>query len=103
HLGRDDMRERGLAEARRTEQQHVIERLFTRLRRGDEHLELAARRLLADIVTETRRPQALQLGGFFRFDFGGGNETVGFDHKSYYRRDAEDAESNKNEKFRKRW
>src|SRR5207248_6520690 len=61
-LARDDVRERGLAEARRAEEQHVIERFGARARRGDEDLELAAHLLLPDVLGERRRPErALEL------------------------------------------
>jgi len=62
HFARDDVRERGLAQPRRAEQQHVIERLAARARRLDEDLELAADLLLPDIFGEGAGPQrALEL------------------------------------------
>jgi hypothetical protein len=61
------VRERRLAQARRAEQQHVVERLAPAARRLDEDGELLARFLLADIVGEPHRPQRafelLFLGG----------------------------------------
>ena len=47
-LARHDLRQRGLAEPRRADEQHVIERLAPRPRRLDEHAEILARLLLAD-------------------------------------------------------
>ena len=47
-LARDDLRQRGLAEARRADEQHVIERFVARPRRLDEHRKVGARLLLAD-------------------------------------------------------
>ena len=55
-LVRDDVRERRLAEARRAEQQRVIER-FAALPRGrDEDLELRFHARLADVLGEPARP-----------------------------------------------
>ena len=60
HLGGDDVRQRRLAEPRRAEQQHVVERLRRRdARRGDEHAEVGGDLLLADVLGEPPRPQAL--------------------------------------------
>ena len=56
-LARDDLRQRRLAEARRADEQHMVERLAARLRRFDEHLEIGARRLLAGEVGERLRAQ----------------------------------------------
>src|SRR5712691_2061159 len=62
HFARDDVRERGLAQPRRAEQQHVVQRLAARARRLDEDLELAADLLLPDILGEAAGPQrALEL------------------------------------------
>ena len=46
-LVRDDVRQRGLAQARRAEQQHVVQRLAALARRADEDLQLLARLGLA--------------------------------------------------------
>src|ERR1700738_4104574 len=56
-LVRDDMGERRLAESRRTEQQHVIERLFAFFSGLDEDRELAADFFLADVLVERTWPQ----------------------------------------------
>jgi len=52
HLARDDLRQRGFAQTGRTEQQHMVERLFAPLRRLDEYLQLSAYLLLANILVE---------------------------------------------------
>src|SRR5882724_4347552 len=73
HLARDDVRERRLAEPRRTEKQHMVER-FAALPRGlDEDLQLSARLLLTYVLGERRRAQRplelfLLRGGGFRRD-----------------------------------
>ncbi len=56
-LGRDDLRERGLAESRRPGEQQVVERLAARAARLDRHRELLAQRLLADELREPARAQ----------------------------------------------
>ena len=56
-FARDDLRQRGLAEARRADEQHVVERLFARARGLDEHAQVGARLLLADEIGEPLRPQ----------------------------------------------
>ena len=57
HLVADHVGERGLAESRRTVQQHVIERLAALLRRGDRHLQVLADAILADVLVEQARAQ----------------------------------------------
>ncbi len=57
HFTRDDMRERGLAEARRPEQQYVIERFRAALRGFNKDFELAAHLFLPDIFFELARAQ----------------------------------------------
>ena len=56
-LARDDLRQRGLAEPGRADEQHVVERLLARARRLDEHREVGARLLLADELGEPLRAQ----------------------------------------------
>ena len=74
----DDVRERGLAQARRAEQQHVVERLAAAARRLDEDLELAAHLLLADVLGERAGPQrALELL-LLRRDGPRGDHAIGF-------------------------
>ena len=58
HLVADHVGERRLAEAGRTVQQHVIERLAALLRRGDRHLQVLADAILADVLVEHARAQA---------------------------------------------
>ncbi len=52
HLARNDLRQRSLAQTGRAEQQHMVERLVTLLRRLDEYLQLPADLFLADIFVE---------------------------------------------------
>ena len=53
----DHVGERRLAEAGRTVQQHVIERLATAGRRGNRDLQVGADAVLADVVVEPTRAQ----------------------------------------------
>ena len=79
-LVRDHVRERRLAEARRPEQQHVVER-FAALPCGlDEDRELAADFLLPDVFVECLRPQRALERLFLRRSRRGCDETVGFNH-----------------------
>ena len=66
-LARHDLRERGLAETGRTDEQHVVERLAPRARRLDEDREIRARLLLADELGRAaagaaRSPRCLRRG-----------------------------------------
>ena len=63
-LGGDDVRQRRLAETRRPEDQHVIERLAARARRADEDLQLRLDRRLADVLREAARADG-PLDGLF--------------------------------------
>ena len=56
-LVRDDVRQRRLAESRRAEQQHVVERFLALARRLDEDRQLAADLLLPDVFVEQPRAQ----------------------------------------------
>ena len=56
-LARDDLRQRGLAEPGRADEQHVVERLVARPRRLDEDREIGARLLLADELGKPLRAQ----------------------------------------------
>ena len=58
-LARDDLRQRGLAEAGRAVEQHVVQRLAAAARRLDEDGEVFAQRLLADELGERQRTQGL--------------------------------------------
>ena len=70
-LGRDDVRQRGLAEAGGTENQHVIERFAALPGGADEDLELRFHRRLADVLLEPARPD----GPLDRLLFGGRRAT----------------------------
>src|SRR5690606_21923161 len=75
-----DVRERGLAEARRAEQQQVVERLGTVPGGRHEDVELLADAGLPDVVGQRPRPQGPfddLLAGRSRC---GGDETVVLDH-----------------------
>ena len=54
-LVRDDVRERGLAEPRRPEDEHVIERLAAHARRLDEDIHLRRHLGLSHVLRETLR------------------------------------------------
>ena len=56
-LARHDLRQRRLAQARRADEQHMVERLAARLRRLDEDLQIGARGRLADELGEHQRAQ----------------------------------------------
>ena len=56
-LARDDLRQRRLAEARRADEEHVVERLLAPARRLDEHLEVGAGLRLADELRQVLRAQ----------------------------------------------
>ena len=56
-LARDDLRQRGLAEAGRTDEQHMIERLAALARGLDEDREILARLRLADELRQQLRTQ----------------------------------------------
>src|SRR5262249_44178219 len=57
HLACDDLRQCGLAEAWRAEQQHVVERLAARPRRLNEDPQVLARLALAHELVEGERPE----------------------------------------------
>ena len=75
-LVRDDVRQRRLAEARRTEQQHVIERFLALSRRLDEDRQLAADLLLPDVFVEQARAQRALDDVLLHADHLGGDEAV---------------------------
>ena len=77
-LVRDDVRQRGLAEPRRPEQQHVVER-FAALARGlDEDRQLAADLFLPDVLVEHPRTQRAFDDFFLHAGDLGGHEAVEF-------------------------
>ena len=63
-LARHDLRQRGLAQARRAVQQHMVHRLAAALGRLDEGAEVFAAGLLADELGQRLRPQT-GFGGVF--------------------------------------
>jgi hypothetical protein len=68
-FARHDLRERRLAEAGGTDEQHVIERLAARFGGSDEDAEILARRFLAgEIGEELRADRRLVLRTFFGRD-----------------------------------
>ena len=81
-LVRDDVRQRRLAEARRPEQQHVVERFLALARRLDEDRELPADLLLADVLVERARPQRALEHFLLRAHRGRGDQAIGLDHAS---------------------
>ena len=85
HLARDDLGKRRLAEARRPDEQDVIERLAARPRAVDEHLEIGARLFLADEIGKALGPdrgfEPVVLAAFGRDQAGGwdhGDSIMGF-------------------------
>ena len=58
-LTRHDLRQRRLAESRRPDEEHMVERLAAALGGLDEHFQVGARRRLADELVERLRPQRL--------------------------------------------
>ena len=77
-LARHDLRQRGLAEAGRAGEQHVVQRIAARLGGLDEHLEVGARLLLADELAQQLRPQRLLC--VVRVALGAGDEAVVVGH-----------------------
>ena len=57
-LARDDLRQSGFSQARRPDEQHMIERFLTSARGLDEHREVGARLFLTDEFSKPLRPQA---------------------------------------------
>src|SRR5262249_31774599 len=56
-LARHNLRQRGLAQPGRADEQHVVERFLALARRLDEDAQVGARLLLADELLEPQRPQ----------------------------------------------
>src|SRR5690606_38757914 len=66
HFIGDDVRQRGLAEPWRAENQDVVERFAAPARGGDENVQLRLDRILPDIVGQARGPDGTvvpQFGG----------------------------------------
>ena len=80
HLARDDVRQRGLAQAGRAEQQHVIERLGAIARCLDENTELFADLRLPDIFSKRGRTQCPLDCFLVRRDRADGDDAFGFGH-----------------------
>src|SRR6185436_2413961 len=80
HFPGDDVRQRGLAEPRRTEQQDMVQCLRAIPRSLDENLQLAANGLLANILVELLGTQSALKRFLPRRDGDGPDQTVGFDH-----------------------
>lgn len=79
HFVGNDVGQRGLAQARRAEDQGVIER-FTAATGGlDEQRHLFAHHRLADVLVQPQRADRTVLD-FFTVAATGGDQTVGFDH-----------------------
>src|SRR5262249_4406332 len=79
HLARDDVRERRLAQPRRTEEQHVVESFLPLPRGFDKDRKLAADLFLADVFGERFWPERALEGLLLGRDRGAGDEAVGFD------------------------
>src|SRR6266567_633807 len=79
-LVRDDVRQRRLAESRRSEEQHVVERFLALARGLDEDRQLAAYLLLPDVLVERARPQRTLEHFLLRARRSRGDQAVGFDH-----------------------
>ena len=76
HLVGDDVRQRRLAESRRTENQHVVERLVAAPRRLDEDLHLLLDAGLPDVVGQRLRPYRAIEGPVLRRGLGVGQAVV---------------------------
>ena len=79
HLGGDDVRQRGLAQPRRAEQQHVVQRLLAPSAGLDEDVELLADLALAHVVGQSARAQRLFQLLFLHGNRGGVDQAVVFD------------------------
>ena len=82
-LVRDHVGERRLAEARRSVQQHVVERFAAMCRGGDRHLEVLADPVLADVLVEPARTKPRFVLRVFVDARGGDDAIVG--HSLYAR------------------
>ena len=71
----DDRRQRGLAQSRRAEKQHVVQRLAARLRRFQRNRQLLLGFRLADELPQPARAQ-LQLKALFFFSARGADQPV---------------------------
>jgi hypothetical protein len=80
HLPGDDVGKCRLAQARRTEKQHVVERFLAIARRGDEDAQLLADLLLPDVLVEVPGAKRALLAVFLRRGRAPRDQAVGFDH-----------------------
>jgi hypothetical protein len=74
-LVRDDVAQRGLAQARRAEQQHVIQRLAALFGGADEDLQLLARLGLTHVLIQQLGPQRALQRLLARRRGGGGHQA----------------------------
>jgi hypothetical protein len=79
---RDDVRQRRLAQARRAERQHVIERFLALFRGLDEDRKLSPNFFLAHVFFERPRPQRALEHFFLRAHRRRGDQAIGLDHAS---------------------
>jgi hypothetical protein len=75
HFLGDDVGQGGLAQARRAEDQRVVEGLAAPARRLDEQLHLLAHGRLADVLGQAQRADGAVLD-FFAVAAGGGDQTI---------------------------
>ena len=75
----DDLRHGGLAESRRSIEQHMIQRLFARLRCLDVHLEILLEGFLSDIIVQMLRTKRRLPLVFWAF-FGGNDAPLAAEH-----------------------
>ena len=82
HLLGDDVRQGGLAQARRAEDQRVVQGLLAAAGGADEQLHLLAHAGLADVVGQAQRADgAVQLLlALARAGGGGRDQAIGLDH-----------------------
>jgi hypothetical protein len=76
-LVRDDVAQRGLAQPRRAEQQHVVQRLVALAGGADEDLQLLAHLDLAHVLVEQLGPQRALDGLLLRGHGRGGDHALG--------------------------
>ena len=80
----DDVRERRLAQARRTEKQHVVERFLSFSCRFDEDRKLPANLFLPDVLVERTRAQRPLHNLLLRIRRRGSEQPIGFYHICSY-------------------
>ena len=80
HFVRQNLRERGFAEPRRTVEQHVVERFAASARRLHGDLQIFFHAVLADVVGEIRRAHAGVEARVFVERFAGNDSCCGVSH-----------------------